>query len=224
MAKTRKKNTRQVKPKIYIFCEGEKTEPSYIRAYITFKHPSCIRLKKAEQPVNIEKTKKNTPVQLVDAAIKFSGKSDYKNDQVWVVYDRESEHKYPDQLHKAALEQAAKNNIKVALSNVCFEYWLLLHLVNLSPSMSDCSTLISSPAFKSAFSNIGISKYDKKNGDEVAKLLMDEKYLTNARANAKHINQQSLKASGFSEEIPYKIKPYTNVYKLLDAIDRIAKA
>jgi hypothetical protein len=88
MAKTRKKNTRQVKPKIYIFCEGEKTEPSYIR------------LKKAAQQVNIEKTKKNTPVQLVDAAIKFSGKSDYENDQVWVVYDRESEHKYPDQLQK----------------------------------------------------------------------------------------------------------------------------
>jgi hypothetical protein len=90
--------------------------------------------------------------------------------------------------------------------------------------MSDCSTFFSSHAFKSAFSNIGISKYDKKNGDEVAKLLMEESYLTNARINAKHINKQSLKASGFSEEIPYKIKPYTNVYKLLDAIDKVAKA
>ena len=36
MAKPRKKGNRVVKPKIYIFCEGEKTEPSYIRAYINF--------------------------------------------------------------------------------------------------------------------------------------------------------------------------------------------
>ena len=35
---------------------------------------------------------------------------------------------------------------------------------------------------------------------------------TNARANARHINQQSLKASDFDKGIIYKIKQYSNVY------------
>lgn len=227
MAKPRKARTRTVKAKIYIFCEGEKTEPEYIRAYIAFKHPNCARLKASERPVQIEKTNKNTPIQLVDEAIKFTKNLEYKNDQVWVVYDRESEAWYSNQLHQEAYSKAYSKKINIALSNICFEYWLLLHLSNQAPAMNDCNSLINSTAFKTAFRNIlkntGLNNYDKSSASNIASALMTEAFLTAAKENAEKINQQTIAASEFDETKPYRLKPYTTMHKLLQAIDEVAK-
>lgn len=225
MAKPRKKATRQVKAKIYIYCEGEKTEPQYIRAYIQFKHPNCARLKKAEVPVEIKDTSKNTPIQLVNEAIKLVHHKDFDGDEVWVVYDRESPQKYSDALHQKAYSEAINNGVKVALSNVCFEYWLLLHLADSAPAMSNCDSLIASAVFKKAFGELGFAKYDKKGrtSKDISRALMRNDYLDNAKARAQRINQQSLLASGLNEQEPYKVQPFTNVYELLDAVDRVAK-
>lgn len=147
---------------------------------------------------------------------------DFPQDQVWVIYDRESTSKYSDALHQEALDEARKNNVNVALSNVCFEYWLLLHLKNLAPAMRDCDTLIASNAFKAAFNELEISRYEKKSSDEVAQKLMNESFLKNAKEHATNINQQTLNSSSFNETTPHKLRPYTNVHKLLEAIDKIA--
>lgn len=220
-----KKEAKKVKSKIYIFCEGEKTEPEYIQAYLQFNHPTCARLAKVERVVNIEKINKNTPVQLVDAAVKRQSSLDLAEDQVWVVYDRESEAKYPHELHQKAYDKATANDIGVAISNVCFEFWLLLHLKEQAPGMSDCDTLISSPAFKNAFKEIGIERYSKDAdaAKRVSSALMQDEYIKCAVKNAERINAQTLAASGYTEKTPFRLKPYTNVHKLLEAIDEIAK-
>lgn len=225
MARPRKKTNRQVKSKIYIYCEGITTEPHYIRAYIRFKHPNCARLKKAEVPIEIKDTNKNTALQLVEEAVDFMQHKDFDGDEVWVVYDRESPQKYADSLHQQAYGLATKHGVKVALSNVCFEYWLLLHLADSAPAMSDCTSLISSAVFKSAFKEIGIISYDKKGSisKEVSKALMKDEYINNARERAQRINNQSNKASGFTKNEPYKIQPFTNMHELLAAIDRVAQ-
>lgn len=224
MARARKKGTRVVKPKIYIYCEGEKTEPDYIRAYINFKYPNSARLRDAERPVILKNTNKNTPKQLIDIALSFKKGLDFEKDQVWVVYDRESPQKYSDSLHKEAYSLALSNGIKVAISNVCFEYWLLLHLSNTAPAMSNCDTLINSNAFKKAFSDVGVKKYDKKGSIsiQVSELLMKNEFLDSARNNAERNNKAAIKASDASPSEPYKIQPYTNMHNLLDAIDKIA--
>lgn len=224
MARPRKKANRDVKSKIYIFCEGDKTEPEHIRAYIRYRHPNCTRLRKAEHPVNIEKSNKNTAVALVTEAVAYKKRLEHKEDQVWVVYDRESEAEYVDKLHKQAYDMAKSHDIKVAISNVCFEYWLLLHLREQAPGMTDCDTLISSPAFRGAFREIGIERYEKKAGkaEAVSQALMSDDYLVNATQNAERINKQTIAASQASEKKPYQLKPYTNVYELLQAIDRVA--
>lgn len=49
---------------MYIYCEGEKTEPLYLEAYISE------RSKRTLSVFKIPKTRKNTPEQLVDEAIK----------------------------------------------------------------------------------------------------------------------------------------------------------
>lgn len=224
MARPRKRASRQVKSKIYIYCEGKTTEPQYIRAYIQFKHPSCARLKKAEVPIEIKDTNKNTAIQLVEEAVDFMAHKDFDGDEVWVVYDRESPQKYADNLHQQAYNLADKHGVQVAISNVCFEYWLLLHLTESTPAMSDCSSLISSSVFKNAFKEIGITSYDKKGSvsKDISKALMKDEYINNAKTRAERINSQSEDASGFSNAEPYKLNPFTNVYDLLESIDRVA--
>lgn len=55
---------RKIPNVMYIFCEGEKTEPLYIEAYIADNANAKSKV------IRIPKTKKNTPEQLVDMAIK----------------------------------------------------------------------------------------------------------------------------------------------------------
>lgn len=224
MARKRKKNTRIVKPKIYIFCEGEKTEPAYIRAYINFKYPKSARLRDVERPIVLKDTNKNTPVQLVEEALKHKETLSFEKDEVWVVYDRESSAKYSDELHSQALNNAKRNNINVAISNVCFEYWLLLHLSNSAQANANCDSLIKSSTFVNSFKQIGVASYNKKDksANYVAELLMKDEYLSAAITNAEKNNLNAINSSQASESEPYKIQPYTNVHKLLSAIDDIA--
>ena len=126
MPKKRKKNNkaRQLAPVLHIYCEGEKTEPNYLNGYIEQSLPGNRLLK----IITVENTNKNTPVQLVEEAIEAKG-SKYcpEGDIFWVVYDRESKASYSADLHSKAYQMAIGNGVNVALSNVCFEIWLLLH-------------------------------------------------------------------------------------------------
>ena len=89
MHNRKKRPVRQLRPVLHIFCEGRKTEPNYIEHY---KDLFCLE-KRAS--IVVEKTDKTTPVQLVEEAIqKKASPSVGKDDEFWVVYDRESPAKY----------------------------------------------------------------------------------------------------------------------------------
>lgn len=222
MPRQRKGSVRRVKARIYIFCEGEKTEPNYIRAYIQAFYPACARLKDAEKPVSIQNTKKNTPKQLVEAAEEFVKQLDFPEDQVWVMYDRESVAKYSDKDHALAWLKAQKSRIKVAISNVCFEYWLLLHLKTTSQPAANCDELVGSKHFKQAIHDLGFNDYEKGQ-TKIAKALMASEYIQRAKNQARKINQQTITASPAADsQLPYRLNPYTNVYEVLDAIDKVA--
>lgn len=140
-----------------IFCEGEKTEPFYINGYIqTFVNPE------RKTVVTIEKTRKNTPVQLVEVAIQAKeSRVSLPNDEFWVVYDRESIAKYSDTLHAKARQRATSKGIKVALSNVCFEYWLLIHLVNTQSPYTCYDDLRKNSSFNSKVRELCGTDYEK---------------------------------------------------------------
>jgi len=222
MPKPRKVAVRQVKPRVFIYCEGEKTEPNYIRAYINAFHPACARLKGAEKPINLKSSKKNTPKQLVEEAVTFARSLDFKGDQVWVMYDRESPARYSDDDHSQSWLKAERNGIKIALSNVCFEYWLLLHLIETSQPFPNCDALISSLLFKQTLRDAGISNYEKGEAG-VAETLVTADRIHRAKTAAQRINQQSkLNCDVHDSERPYRLNPYTNVYEVLDDIDKVA--
>lgn len=224
MPKPRKPAHKKVKAKVHIFCEGAKTEPNYIRAYINAFHPTCARLKSAEKPIQIKDTVKNTPKQLVDEAVAFAMALEFEGDAVWVMYDREAVAKYSDADHQQAWSKANKKGVKVALSNVCFEFWLLLHLNSSSLSAGKCDDVINSRIFKKAFNEIGFAQYEKGKYALVQALMTLER-INHAKTDAKRLNQQTINSANEADvDLPYRLNPYTNVYEVLEAIDGVASS
>jgi len=197
--------------KMYIFCEGEKTEPLYLSSYIDEY------AKNKSKVIFIPKTKKNTPVQLVDEAVsKKNSRDSVDGDVFWVVYDRESVSKYPRAKHKEAWDKAKRNGINVAISNVCFEFWVLLHFHENYQPYSSFSDLISNSLLKEKLKEVGIRNYDKGSDELYFKIRGG---IPNARKRAARVNR-SIIASANQNSKEYDYSPYTTMHELLDAIDK----
>lgn len=212
MPKLRPKENRKPKRKLYIYCEGEKTEPNYINGYIKKINDGALR-----DVVKIQPTRKNTPTQLVDEAVshKKAGSS-IAGDVFWVVFDRESVTKYADSLHDKAFQKAKANDINIALSNVCFEHWLLLHFQESSAPYGCFDDFIRRSPFRQEFKRVSGKSYEK-NELNVFSVLCD--FVGDARARAARINARALSAAQGARNKPHHLNPYTDMPKLLDAID-----
>lgn len=213
MPKKKQPSNRHVGRVLHIYCEGEKTEPIYINNFIEHKFGSD----KARKVIRVEPTKKNTPVQLVDVAVRHKNRHDCPaGDEFWVVYDRERIAKYPHELHAKARAKANANGIEVALSNVCFELWLLLHLTDSSASYSDCDDLLANSQLKKKLADRGVINYDKGCVSIFEAIKND---IEPARARAKLLNKNTLANAPQGITAPHMLNPYTDMYLLLDAID-----
>lgn len=213
MPKKRNVQNIDLSPVLHIYCEGEKTEPIYIKNYINKKFPGDRRKR-----VIVEPTRKNTPVQLVDVAVNHKQSNDCPDHDVfWVVYDRESVTKYPEKLHAAAWKKAAKHGVNIAISNVCFELWIYLHFQSNTATFSSYDNFTSHSNFKKHLSNFGIDNYEK-GSTLLVKNLTDEK-IEYARNQAAAMNASTSCCAPIGKTLPYQLNPYTNVHELLGAID-----
>jgi len=210
MPRARRKKNPSLERRLRIFCEGEKTEPYYLKDYLrNFKD-------NRKASVEIMNCSKNTPVQLVEAAIKFKNSPrSIKGDVFWVVYDREAVAKYSRKLHLEAWKAAKQNGIKIALSNVCFEFWLLLHFVDSATPYSSCSDLLKNSVLSDRVEQACGQKYDKASAVLFEQI---KGHISSARTRADGINKRGLAAAG-NHAMPFDINPYTEVHKLLDEID-----
>lgn len=210
MPRPKKKQKVQLERTFRIFCEGAKTEPYYIKGYLrNFREDN-------KASIEVMDCNKNTPVQLVEAAIKFKASNrSIKGDEFWVVYDREAVTKYPRALHLKAWDKAKAKSINVALSNVCFEHWLLLHFVDSAGAYSSFADLKEKSALEDEVQKVCPGPYDKastelfehiKSNIEVAKLRADS------------INRRGFLAAGH-QNLPFDINPYSGIPDLLRAID-----
>ncbi len=201
MPRKRKNQQKELRPRLHVFCEGEKTEPNYLNEYIERRFPGT-RL------TLVRKTEKNTPIQLVEEAIDERKRSP-AGDLFWVIYDRESERKYPAMQHDEACEKAKANNIEIAFSNVCFEVWILLHFQETVAAYDSYSELRKRSQLKEHIEN-----YDKG-----AKWQYTDEEVFNARKNAIRLNKQTIDGASKEWNKKHQYNPYTDVYKLLDAIN-----
>lgn len=198
---------------LHIYCEGEKTEPNYIQSYIDRNYPGNRSVSRA---VKIEDTRKNTPKQLVDVAVRHKKQPHCpEGDVFWVVYDRESTIKYPDALHADASKKAKDNGVNVALSNICFELWLLLHFRRNAASYSSYSDLIANSPLRDELQKMGIHSYEK--GDRIFSRIQGG--VSEARERAATMNAETKRLAANAEAKPHQLNPYTELGVLLDAID-----
>lgn len=120
----RRRPTVDPRPSILIVCEGEKTEPTYFHGLAREEEVRLVRVeivKSGGVPKSVVEhavaMKRNAQVEAKrqrDAHLEF--------DEVWCVFDVDDHPRLAE-----ALDQARANGIRVALSNPCFELWILLH-------------------------------------------------------------------------------------------------
>lgn len=187
-----------------MFCEGEKTEPLYIKGYINHFHSNKRRI------IVLEDTHKNTPIQLVDVAVEAK-KQGSANDVIWVVFDRESEAKYTHALHAKAREKALANKIQIAFSNVCFEFWILLHFEYTAGSYSSYKDLKRRSSLTKNLKSIGINDYDKALPDLFDKL---KDLVPTALKNSERLKIQALTTAERGKSAPHYLNPYVDVHEM----------
>ncbi len=213
MPKPRKKSKIKPLKTLRIFCEGAKTEPNYLKGYI-----ACLDSAARKSVIEVEKTRKNTAVQLVKEAIAFkSSPNSLPEDEFWVVYDRESVAKYSEELHANAFSEAERNGINVALCNVCFEYWILIHFVDTDAPYSSYDNLKNESVLFPETKKVFKSEYEKSTRN-IFDLLKER--LADARARAMRLNARGKANAKDGRQKPYQINPYVGFVDLLDAIDK----
>jgi hypothetical protein len=119
----RKIAIRRPRKTLLVFCEGRRTEPEYLEA---LKRQPFVR-DVAAVDLRVETTH-GVPLTLVsmavDARIKAKNE-DAEMDEFWCVFDIEWPTNHPNL--KDAISQAQQHDIQLAISNPCFELWLVLH-------------------------------------------------------------------------------------------------
>lgn len=110
---------RQPKKTLQIFCEGERTEPEYLLALK--REPEVRDVSAVDLQVELGSTG-SVPMTLVNLAVEAIRNSD---GEVWCVFDVEWPQNHPNLVE--ACDKARRHGIRLAISNPCFELWLVLH-------------------------------------------------------------------------------------------------
>jgi len=121
----RRAPSREPKRRLLVVCEGKRTEPEYLRGYLAAHRGSAV-----EVVIHPERGDPKKVVEMAkDAHTKAKKLAKQQHDpflaydQVWCVFDRDDHEHFDD-----AIQMAQANDLQLAVSNPCFELWLLLHL------------------------------------------------------------------------------------------------
>lgn len=182
VAQLRRGNKEKRKPyeKVLIVCEGEKTEPYYLRALRGY-------LKLAQAKIEIDSSSKSSPTSVVKHAkklIKESSGDPY--DHVFCVMDRDRHADFDKAMDEIKKYKNRETTLRSIVSNPCFEFWILLHFEYTTKIFgangdSPCNELIK----KNLKAHIG--DYEKDNGAKMLSIISSG--LEGAVVNAKKANE-----------------------------------
>lgn len=147
----RKVNTREVRQRFLIVCEGEKTEPNYFRSF---------RVPRNVVEVDVQGLGEN-PSKLVNSAKELKEQEEY--DQVWCVFDRDS---WTPEDFNNAIQSANNQGFHIAYSNEAFELWYVLHFEFLNTGIPRCDYLQKL--------NLLLNRKYKKNSETIYDELFDK--------------------------------------------------
>jgi RloB-like protein len=110
--------------RLLVVCEGEVTEPEYFEGFRRWCRNSRVEVR-VEGPAGV-------PMSLVTKARDLREQAEHeaaterdenlRYDEVWCVFDRDE---HPRVIE--ARQMAKDNGLRLAMSNACFELWLILH-------------------------------------------------------------------------------------------------
>lgn len=115
---------RTPKRRMLVVCEGENTEPQYIRGLERYLRDATLSIeipKERGDPKKLIEVAKAFNSEAVQNALK-SEDDNLRFDEVWCVYDRDDHERFD-----VACQMARDNRFRLAVSNPSFELWLLLH-------------------------------------------------------------------------------------------------
>ncbi|MFC4587863.1 RloB family protein [Sphaerisporangium corydalis] len=104
-----------------VFCEGKNSEPDYVNGLRKLPHIA----ENTALSIKIHPDQ-GVPLTLVKNAIEY--KNDPEIDECWCLFDVEWPKHHPNL--NQAISLASSNEINLAISNPCFELWLILHYQN----------------------------------------------------------------------------------------------
>jgi hypothetical protein len=117
--------TRKPRKTLLVFCEGQRTEPEYfdgLKRLPSVRHAAAVDIRvETGRGGSVPRTLVSMAVDARNRAIGEEGEID----EFWCVFDVEWPRNHPDL--KGAIDQARQNGIELAISNPCFEIWLILH-------------------------------------------------------------------------------------------------
>ncbi len=121
----RRAATRRPRKTLVVFCEGERTEPEYLDALK--RQPSVRNVAAVDLRVETGQSGSapRTLVAMATEARTRAVEEEAEIDEFWCVFDVEWPKNHPGL--EEAVKQARANGIKLAVSNPCFELWLILH-------------------------------------------------------------------------------------------------
>ena len=115
---------KQPRERFLVLCEGEATEPDYLRGFsawcrnplveVVVPREHGVPLTLVERAVERQNLAEKTAKKEKDANLQF--------DRVWCVFDVDEHPNLND-----AIQKARSGGINLAVSNPCFELWVLLH-------------------------------------------------------------------------------------------------
>lgn len=127
----------EIGKRILIVCEDKKSSKLYFES---FKRDEKLKRLLSSVDIEVVHPKDHSPVGLVnEAKIKKKKAKRERNpyNEVWIALDKDS-HANLDK----ALITARDNKIEVALSVICFEYWILLHFEKRKKPFAKCDDII----------------------------------------------------------------------------------
>jgi hypothetical protein len=155
--------TRELKKTIWIVVEGEKTEKIYFNKFRKMADLAATEVKV------VHCTKGTSATQIVEEGIKLLEQAFPRIDEVWCVFDKEGRNcernfKSAMQLFKLQSTPDGKR-LHCAVSNPCFEFWILLHEEKTAKPFSNCNEVRN-------YQKKRMPLYTKTNRSEIEKICL----------------------------------------------------
>ncbi len=196
--------------RVFIFCEGKKTEPNYFEGIK--RHIERNIIYKNKILIMIEGVGAET-LGVLKHAIEYVQINEISDSDIWIVYDKDS---FPAERFNRVcydVDQLNMNQKKVryhvAWSNQCIEYWFILHF-DYYESDNDRQCYIA--YLNSKFKTLGLDKYEKNDPLIFERLFKHGNPLQAVKHAAKRIEC-------FHNATPSDMAPATTVHNLYSRLN-----